>query len=104
MLNMCTGWMQGNLEFTKEGEESGIANQTTLDAVSQLLEVDEKEAEKAVCSRVVAAKGEVMEKGHTLEQAQYGRDAFAKVFILRDVFIVRVHHSYNKVKFYIFVF
>jgi len=28
---------------------------------------------------VVAAKGEVVEKGHTVEQAKYGRDALAKV-------------------------
>ena len=34
---------------------------------------------RALCSRVVAAKGEVLEKGHTVEQAQYGRNALAKV-------------------------
>jgi len=34
---------------------------------------------RALCSRVVAAKGEVLEKGHTVEQAKYGRDALAKV-------------------------
>ena len=39
------------------------------------------ELERALCSRVVAAKGEVVEKGHTVEQAQYGRDALAKVRI-----------------------
>jgi len=37
------------------------------------------ELARALCSRVVAAKGEVVEKGHTVEQAQYGRDALAKV-------------------------
>ena len=37
------------------------------------------ELERALCSRVVAAKGEVVEKGHTVEQAKYGRDALAKV-------------------------
>jgi len=37
------------------------------------------ELERALCSRVVAAKGEVVEKGHTVEQAMYGRDALAKV-------------------------
>jgi len=40
---------------------------------------DTGELERALCSRVVAAKGEVVEKGHTAEQAQYGRDALAKV-------------------------
>jgi len=71
--------MQGNLEFVEQGDESSITDVTTLRQMAELLGVDEKEAEKALCSRVVTAKGEVMEKGHTLEQAQYGRDAFAKV-------------------------
>jgi myosin heavy subunit len=43
------------------------------------LSCDESDLDKALCSRVVAARGEVVEKGHTLEQAQFGRDAFAKV-------------------------
>ena len=67
------------MEFVEQGDESSIADGAKLSYMAQLLGVDEKEAEKALCSRVVAARGEVMEKGHTLEQAQYGRDAFAKV-------------------------
>jgi myosin-1 len=47
--------------------------------LSSLLELDEGETERALCSRVVAARGEVIEKGHTVEQALYGRDALSKV-------------------------
>ena len=43
------------------------------------------ELERALCSRVVAAKGEVVEKGHTVEQAKYGRDALAKVCLCLSV-------------------
>ena len=50
-----------------------------LRSVASLLEVDERETEKALCSRVVAARGEVMQKGHNLQQAQYGKDSFSKV-------------------------
>jgi len=39
------------------------------------------ELDRALCSRVVAAKGEVVEKGHTVEQAQFGRDALAKASV-----------------------
>ena len=67
------------MEFVEEADESRVADVTTLRQIAQLLDVDEKEAEKTLCSRVVAARGEVMEKGHTTEQARYGRDAFAKV-------------------------
>jgi myosin-1 len=31
---------------------------------------------------VIAANGELMEKGHTTSEAIYGRDAFAKVLAL----------------------
>ena len=34
---------------------------------------------QALISRVVAARGEVMQKGHTVKQAVDARDAFAKV-------------------------
>ncbi|EDO26335.1 predicted protein, partial [Nematostella vectensis] len=34
--------------------------------------------ERALCYRVVAARGEVMEKGHNEKEAYHGRDALAK--------------------------
>ena len=60
-------------------EEAKVKDMGALRSVASLLEVDEREAEKALCSRVVAARGEVMQKGHNLQQAQYGKDAFSKV-------------------------
>ena len=50
-----------------------------LRCIAHLLELDEEETRQALCSRVVAARGEVMQKGHNIEQAKMGRDAFAKV-------------------------
>jgi myosin heavy subunit len=72
---------QGNLEFAEDSDKAQIANENDLQIIAQLLDVDKSEAEKALCARVVAARGEVMEKGHTVEEAVHGRDAFAKVFI-----------------------
>ncbi|ESO12657.1 hypothetical protein HELRODRAFT_187944 [Helobdella robusta] len=68
----------GNLEFLAENDDAKIKDKKILKNIASLLNVDSTEAEKALCSRVVAAKGERVEKGHTVEQAAYGRDAFAK--------------------------
>lgn len=69
----------GTLEFEEAGVEvAKVKDSEPLNNIAHLLEVDVVEAEKTLCSRVVATKGEVMEKGHTIEQAQFGRDAFAK--------------------------
>lgn len=73
---------QGNVDFVGDTDAAEVANKDLLGQVSSLLSCDPLEAEKTLCSRVVAARGEVMEKGHTIEQAQYGRDAFAKVCLL----------------------
>lgn len=79
-------FLQGNLDFVEAGEAVKILDSDLLQQISTLLSCDLQETEKALCSRVVAARGEVMEKGHTLEQAQYGRDAFAKVSSRQKLF------------------
>ncbi|KAK2160949.1 hypothetical protein LSH36_124g01005 [Paralvinella palmiformis] len=68
----------GNMNFVESNDEASIQDRSSLSTLAQLLEVDEEAAEKALCSRVVATRMEVMEKGHTVEQALHGRDAFAK--------------------------
>lgn len=73
----------GNLDFVTEKDDARVKDRRLLETISSLLSVDGKEAEKTLCSRVVAARGEVVEKGHTLEQALYGRDAFAKAIYER---------------------
>lgn len=35
--------------------------------------------ERSLVGRVIAARGEVMEKNHTQTEAEYARNAFAKV-------------------------
>ena len=73
--------MQGNAEFKTEGDRVRPAQQSSLATVAQLLNVDQTELGRALCHRVIAANGELMEKGHTASEAVYGRDAFAKVTV-----------------------
>ena len=47
--------------------------------MADLLCVTEDQVHKALCHRVIAARGEVMEKKHTETEAVVGRDALAKV-------------------------
>jgi hypothetical protein len=47
-----------------------------------MLNVTSEEFSKALSERVIAARGEVMQKRHTLSEAEYGRDALAKVNII----------------------
>lgn len=56
-----------------------------IEQVSKLLEVDSKDLLTALSKRIIAANGEVLQKAHTLSQAEVGRDALAKV-ILFSVF------------------
>jgi myosin heavy subunit len=78
----CFLVLQGNAEFKSEGDKTRLANSATLSTVASLLCVDPNELNRALCHRVIAANGELMEKGHTTSEAIYGRDAFAKVLAL----------------------
>ncbi|XP_055925678.1 unconventional myosin-Id-like [Argiope bruennichi] len=73
----------GNMEFEHENDATSIKTPEYLASVSQCLGVSEEELEKALCQRVIAARGEVMEKVHTVSEAVYGRDAFAKAIYER---------------------
>lgn len=73
---------QGNLRFSKgEQDELVIENGEELKAIASLLASMPDMVEKALCYRVVGNKLGAVEKEHTLEQALYGRDAFAKVCV-----------------------
>ena len=50
-----------------------------LSIIASLLGSRGEKLEKALCYRVVGNKLGSVEKMHTREQAEYGRDAFAKV-------------------------
>lgn len=73
----------GNIEFSTKDDETYIKNQDCLKNLCSLLEVKLEDAKKALCQRVIAARGEIMAKGHTVAEAYYGRDAFAKAIYER---------------------
>lgn len=75
-------FLQGNLAFTpdaKQHDQARIKNNDVVGVIAKLLASSQDEVEKALCFRVVAARGEVVEKGHSVKEAMYARDAFAKV-------------------------
>lgn len=55
-----------------------IENVASLMNAAKLLKVTEEEMCKSLTQRVIAARGDVMMKSHNTQQAEYGRDAFAK--------------------------
>lgn len=70
---------QGNIEFSSGGDETQVQNPQEVNSIAELLRVSPEEVKKALCHRVIAVRGEVMEKRHNDSQASFGRDAFAKV-------------------------
>jgi len=56
-----------------------IENNSALNDTASLLSISPKELSTALSQRVIAAGGEVMQKTHNLIEAEYGRDALAKV-------------------------
>ena len=78
--NRSLSHTQGNLQFQEtEQEELQIANPDTIAVIASMLACTSEAVEKALCFRVVGNKLGAVEKMHTVEQAEYGRDAFAKV-------------------------
>ncbi|KAL0268992.1 UNVERIFIED_CONTAM: hypothetical protein PYX00_010747 [Menopon gallinae] len=68
----------GNITFKQEEDVIGIEKDTMIKNVSTLLDVTGSELQKALSERVIAARGEVMQKCLTLSEAEYVRDALAK--------------------------
>ncbi|XP_014242236.1 myosin-IA [Cimex lectularius] len=69
----------GNIKFEVDTNSEGVkVCGTGAGVVSRLLQVTETELCTALTERVIAARGEVMQKTHTITQAEFGRDALAK--------------------------
>ncbi|PFX19371.1 unconventional myosin-Id-like isoform X2 [Stylophora pistillata] len=69
----------GNLEFVDDDkEQASIKNDEKLNIIAFLLGTEPRQVEKALCYRVVAARSEVVDKGHHAKDASHGRDALAK--------------------------
>jgi len=67
------------LTFNQEDDQAIITDGEALASICDCLGVQRKDCEKALCYRVVAARGEVIEKGHNKDDAIYGKNAFSKV-------------------------
>lgn len=70
------------MEFESDGESVRIVGQEVVDHIAELTGTDPDSVSKSLLYRTVATGGgEVIEKGHTEQEACFGRDAFAKVLV-----------------------
>ena len=65
-----------------------VKNPELVANLASLLSVTVEDITKALTHRVIAAGGNVVDKGLTVSEAYYARDAFAKVNSKRDSYIL----------------
>ncbi|XP_062611232.1 unconventional myosin-Id-like, partial [Saccostrea cucullata] len=70
----------GNLDYVSvdDHDHAGVSDETLLGNIAGLLSVTTENLRKALCFRVIAAGGQVVEKQLSTSDAVYARDAFAK--------------------------
>ncbi|XP_069501926.1 unconventional myosin-Ig [Ambystoma mexicanum] len=74
----------GNLCFVSEGETVRVENGALISYIADLTSTTSEEVLKTLLYRMVATGGgEVIQKGHSIKEANYGRDACAKAFYER---------------------
>nr|XP_046273404.1 unconventional myosin-Ig isoform X2 [Scatophagus argus] len=74
----------GNIQFESDGESVQILGQEAISHISELTSTDPDSVSKSLLYRTVATGGgEVIEKGHTAQDACFGRDAFVKALYER---------------------
>uniref|UniRef100_A0A668SJE6 Unconventional myosin-Id n=1 Tax=Oreochromis aureus TaxID=47969 RepID=A0A668SJE6_OREAU len=73
----------GNLTFGVDGDVTLIENRKLVSVLRELLSTKEENVEKALLYRTVATGRDVIEKQHTTQEANYGRDALAKAMYER---------------------
>uniref|UniRef100_A0A8C6TTQ7 Unconventional myosin-Id n=1 Tax=Neogobius melanostomus TaxID=47308 RepID=A0A8C6TTQ7_9GOBI len=80
---LATILLLGNLSFGVDGDVTLIENTKLVSALKDLLSTKEENVEKAMLYRTVATGRDVIEKQHTVKEANYGRDALAKAIYER---------------------
>lgn len=79
-MNRILHLLQGNIQFESDGESVQIQGLEAVHHISELCHTNQDSVSKSLLYRTVATGGrEVIEKGHTEQEACFGRDAFAKV-------------------------
>uniref|UniRef100_A0A8B9HRG0 Myosin IG n=1 Tax=Astyanax mexicanus TaxID=7994 RepID=A0A8B9HRG0_ASTMX len=74
----------GNLQFVSDGESVQLSEGDAVQHIAELTSAEPESVKKALLYRTVATGGgEVIEKGHSEQEASYGRDAFAKALYER---------------------
>uniref|UniRef100_A0AAQ5YH46 Myosin IG n=1 Tax=Amphiprion ocellaris TaxID=80972 RepID=A0AAQ5YH46_AMPOC len=74
----------GNIQFESDGENVQVLGQEAVKHISELTSTDPDSVTKSLLFRTVATGGgEVIEKGHSEQDACFGRDAFAKALYER---------------------
>lgn len=90
--------LQGNVTFRFDDDKLRIENKSALNDTASLFSISSEDLSTALSQRVIAAGGEVMQKTHTLIEAEYGRDALAKVRSIR-IFISASPRKFFLVEF-----
>lgn len=81
------GFFQGNIQFESDGESVQIQGHEAVSYISELTGTDPDSVSKSLLYRTVATGGgDVIEKGHTEQEAYFGRDAFVKVGAVYCIF------------------
>ncbi|KAM9776615.1 unconventional myosin-Ig isoform X2 [Syngnathus typhle] len=74
----------GNIQFGGDGENVEVLDLEAVNHIAELTGTDADSVVKSLLFRTVATGGgEVIEKGHTEEEACFGRDAFSKALYER---------------------
>ncbi|XP_075867895.1 unconventional myosin-Ig isoform X2 [Nelusetta ayraudi] len=81
---LATILLLGNIQFESDGESVQIQGLEAVHHISELCHTNQDSVSKSLLYRTVATGGrEVIEKGHTEQEACFGRDAFAKALYER---------------------
>ncbi|XP_043911174.1 unconventional myosin-Id [Protopterus annectens] len=73
----------GNLKFAADGDVTLIENSKVVSVIAELIATKSDHVEKALLYRTVATGRDIIDKQHTVQEACYGRDAFAKAIYER---------------------